>query len=133
MKKLAALFEWLGFIIQYILPVLLFSDVVPYVVKNPNNVLTVFGIFAGILIVCFIFKKIREKILQMPQSTGRGIILSLYPLVEWGVIWACLKWLCKFLLKFSQYWGYVGIFILVGRIFCVVGETVYNIDKTKGE
>lgn len=133
MKKLAAAFEWIGFIIQYIVPVFLFSDVIPFIVENPKNSVTAIGYIGLAFIALFIWKKVKEKILQLPKSWWRALILSIPSLLVWLGVWFVIGGVTEFIVKLGNYWGSVLIFIIVGRVFCVVSETLYNVNGNGGD
>jgi hypothetical protein len=132
MKKLAGLFEWIGFIIQYIVPLFLFSDVIPYVVEHPSQSVTVMGYICLGLIGIFLWKKAKQKILEMPKAWWRALILSIPSLLVWLGVWFVIGGVTEFIVKLGNYWGSVLIFVIVGRVFCVVSETLYNVNGNGG-
>ena len=132
MKKLSTVMNLLGFIIQYIAPLLLFGSVVPYTHDALEKGLTGMGYIAIGVLVYFISKKLKEWLLGKPKSLWRGLILSIFPIVWWLLIFLCLGWLSSFMLSLSHYWDKVIIFILVGRAFYVASETVINITTEEG-
>lgn len=133
MKKLSTLLSCVGFIIQYVVPIILFGDVIPYTHEGISAGLTGMGYIACGLVLYFLTKKITEWIHERPKSTWRGIVLSIFPIVWWLVIFLVLGWLSSFLVTFAQYWDKVIIFIVIGRGFYVASESVYSIDTEKKE
>jgi hypothetical protein len=129
MKRLSTVLNLVGFIIQYIAPVLLFGSVVPYTHDTLEKGLTGMGVIAIGVLVYFVSKKLKEWILGRPKSLWRGLILSIFPIVWWLLIFLCLGWISTFLLSVANYWDKVIIFIIVGRGFYVASETVYNITE----
>lgn len=124
MKKLATLFAFLGFAIQYVIPILLFGDIVPFFTTPEaiSKCLTGMGYVAVALILFFAFKKIKEWILQKPKSIKRAIILSIPSIVWWAAILLGLHFVTEAIVKFANYWEYVIIFILLGRGCYVISE-----------
>lgn len=128
MKKLAGLFEWLGFIIQYLAPIFLFSDIIPFIVQNPSKSLTAVGLICLGLASLFVWKKLKEKILQLPKSWWRALILSIPSLLIWFGVWKLLGTASEFIIKLASYWGSILIFIIVGRVFVIISEILHNVD-----
>ena len=126
MKKLATLFQFAGFAIQYLLPIILFGDVVPYTKESMGRCLTGMGYIAVALVLYFCMKKFKEWLLQKPKSIKRALVLSLFPIVWWLAIMLGLDFLSAFVLKISVYWDKVILFILLGRGCYVVSEALTN-------
>lgn len=131
MKKLATLFSIVGFAIQYLLPIIIFGDVVPYTRDGVGKCLTVMGYIAIALVLYFIAKKSKEWVLQKPKSIKRALILSLFPIVWWLAILLGVDALSAFVLKFSNYWDKVIIFILLGRGCYVISEALMGEGESK--
>lgn len=132
MKKLSIALSLVGFIIQYIFPILLFGTVTPYTHGALEKGLTVAGYTAIGVLVFFISKKLKEWILARPKSLWRGLALSIFPIVWWLITFLCLRWLSTFMLTVSHYWDKVIIFIIVGRCFYIASEAVINITTEEG-
>ena len=131
MKKLATLFSIVGFAIQYLLPIIIFGDVVPYTRDSASRCLTMMGYIAIALVLYFIAKKAKEWLLQRPKSIKRAVILSLFPIVWWLAILLGVDALSAFVLKFSNYWDKVIIFILLGRGCYVISEALVGEGESK--
>ena len=129
MKKLAILFNLAGFAIQYLLPIFLFGDVVPYTREGLGRCLTAMGYIAIGLVMYFCSKKIKEWLLQRPKSIARALLLSIFPIVWWVAILFGLDFLGEFVLKISNYWDKVIVFILLGRGCYVVSEALSNTEE----
>lgn len=129
MKKLATLFNFLGFAIQYLIPIVLFGDIVPYTREGLGRCLTGMGYIAIGLVLFFCFKKFKEWLLQRPKSIKRALVLSVFPIVWWVAILLGLDFLSMFVLKISNYWDKVIIFILLGRGCYVVSEALANTEE----
>lgn len=124
MKKLATLFSFVGFVIQYIVPIVIFGDIVPYTAEGVGKCLTGMGYVAVALALFFALKKVKEWILQKPKSIKRALLLSIPPIVWWVAIFIGLEFLSSFLLTFSNYWDKVILFIILGRGCYVVSEAL---------
>ena len=133
MKKLSNLFALLGFIIQYIVPVLLFGDIVPFVTNDVTmgKCLTGMGYIAIGLILFFALKKIKERILQKPKSIKRAILLSIPSIVWWVAIFLGLEYLMSFMMTFADFWDKVIIFIILGRGCYVISESLCEEEGAK--
>lgn len=133
MKKLANLFAVIGFVIQYIVPVVLFGDIIPFVTNDVTvgKCLTGMGYIAVALILFFVFKKVKEWLMQRPKSIKRAIILSIPSIVWWVAIMLGIDYLTSFMLTFSAFWHKVIIFILLGRGCYVLSESLYEEEGAK--
>ena len=129
MKKLATLFQLVGFIVQYLIPIALFGDIGPYTKEGIGRCLTGMGYVAIGLVLYFCIKKFKEWLLQKPKSIKRALILSVFPIVIWLAIMLGLDFLSAFILKISTYWDKVIIFILLGRGCYVVSEALSNTEE----
>ena len=126
MKKLATLFAFVGFAIQYIVPIVIFGDIVPFTTTKEavGRCLTGMGYVAIALALFFALKKVKEWILHKPKSIKRALLLSIPPIVWWVAIFIGLEFLSSFMLKFSNYWDKVILFIILGRGCYVVSEAL---------
>ncbi len=133
MKKLAGLFEWIGFIVQYIVPVFLFSDVIPFIVENPSKAVTAVGYICIGICAIVLWRKAKQKIVEMPKAWWRALILSIPPIVIWLAIWFLLGTLSTFIVKLTAYWDSILLYVIIGRVCVVVSETLYNIEPKEHE
>lgn len=124
MKKLATVFSIVGFAIQYLIPIAIFGDIVPYTAEGVGKCITGMGYIAIAVALFFATKKLREWILQRPKSITRALILSIAPIVWWLAIFLGLDFLSDFMVKFTNYWDKVIIFILLGRGCFVLSEAL---------
>lgn len=114
----------IAFIFQYIIPVLLFGNVIPFTHGAVKAGLTASGYIAGGVLLFIIINKVKEWLHSKPKSLTRGIILSIFPIAIWTVINVALGAIERFLASFISYWHYVIIFIVIGRIIYVVDEAL---------
>lgn len=129
MKKLATVFQLVGFIVQYLIPIILFGDIVPYTKDGIGKCLTGMGYVAIGLVLFFCIKKLKEWLLQRPKSLKRALILSVFPVVVWLAIMLGLDFLSEFILKISNYWDKVIIFIVLGRTSYAISEALYDAEE----
>lgn len=124
MKKLATFFQFAGFSIQYLFPIAIFGDIVPYTKDSVGKCLTGMGYIAIALVLFFVAKKLKEWLLQRPKSIKRALVLSVFPIVWWLAILIGVDFLSTFVLKFANYWDNVIVFILLGRVCYVISEAL---------
>lgn len=116
------IFATLGFLFQYVAPLLLFSTVIPFTHDGIAAGLTKTGWLAVIIFSFICIKKLKEKVLAHKKSLARGIVLSLFPIALWLVVNLSVDYIVSFIAAFATYWDKVLIFILIGRIFYVIHE-----------
>lgn len=124
MKKLSTLFSIVGFAIQFVAPVLLFGDVIPYTQESVGKCLTGMGYVAGAVLLFFALKKAKEWLLQKPKSILRGILLSLPSIFWWVAIFFALGYVRAFTMTLTEYWVKVIYFVVVGRICYIISEAL---------
>lgn len=120
-----------GFCFQYIMPIILFGNVLPYTHEGVKAGLTKAGYFAFAIIVILIVKKVKEKILGLPKSLKRGLVLSIFPCVYWLVANIGVNYLLAFFTSFADWWGSVIAFIIIGRAFFVAYESFCEEESEK--
>ena len=130
MKIYSHILSSIGFIFQYIIPILLFGNVIPY---TREAGLTLVGYLAILTIVLIASGKLRGKLHEMPKGLVRALLLSLFPIVYWLVVKIGINYILSLFVSLAQYWGYVIIFIFLGRLFYVIGEAIYDNNEKKGK
>ncbi len=123
MKKTSILFRALGFTFQIILPIILFGLVVPYFHGTLEAGLTGFGYFALIILALVIGSKVKKGVENLPKSTFRGLVLSIFPLVGWCIVAIGADYLLKFSTAFVSFWNKTLIFVVIGRLFYLIDES----------
>ena len=119
-KNIYSLF---GFIFCYIVPLIILGTVVNY--TRDITFWTRFTIWAYLAVAIFVvilLKKLRERVLIMPHSAKRGILLSIFTLLYWVFLFGLIYGLSIVGNSLIQYWCYVGICLLVGRVFYILDE-----------
>lgn len=123
-KILKLLLPCVGFLFQYIIPIILFGNVIPFTHGAVQAGLTASGYIACGVLLFILIRKLKEWLHGKPKSLTRGIILSIFPIVIWLVINFALGAVSRFLASFISYWHYVIIFIVIGRMFYVMDEAM---------
>ena len=124
MKWLKIAFSVLGFTFQYILPLLFFGGVIPYTHDGKTAGLTSMGYIALMVLIIVFYDQIRKFVLSQPKSLVRGLMLSAFPIFIWIVVNIGLDWIVNTIDALVLYWDRVIIFIVIGRIFYVIEETM---------
>ena len=124
MKWLKFAFSILGFTFQYILPILFFGGVIPYTHDGKQAGLTSMGYIALMVVIIVFYDQIRKFVLSQPKSLVRALVLSAFPIFIWFVINMCLGWIVNTIDALVLYWDRVILFIVLGRIFYTIEETM---------
>lgn len=130
MKVYSYILSGIGFIFQYIIPIILFGNILPYTHKSQG--LTVIGFIAVAIVVLLISGKLKEKLHDMPKGLVRALLLSLFPIAYWLLVKIGINYILNLFMALAKYWGYIIIFILIGRLFYVLSEVIYD-KKGKAE
>lgn len=129
MKIYSYILSAVGFIFQYIIPILLFGNVIPYTHESLEAGLTVMGYIAIAITTVIISGKLKEKLHSMKKGLVRALLLSLFPVAYWLIAKIGINYILNLFIALARYWGYIIIFIVIGRLFYVISELVYD----KGE
>lgn len=116
----------LGFVFMYIVPIILFGEVVPYTHETLDAGLTKAGYIAVAIMVIIICRKVRERVLQLPKSLTRGLILSIFPIAYWLIANLGVDFLVSFLTSVSHYIDRIIVFIIIGRLFYCAEESMHG-------
>ena len=127
MKVWSYILSGIGFIFQYIIPIFLFGNVLPYWREAG---VTVMGYIAIAIIALIICGKLKGKLHEMPKGLVRASLLSLFPIAFWLIVKIGVNYLLNLAVDLAQYWGYVIIFIIIGRLFYIISEIIYEKGKT---
>lgn len=130
MKWLRGLFIVLGFTFQYIIPLLLFGEVIPYTHGEIAAGLTKMGYLAAAVLAFILANKLKEKLLTLKKGFVRGFLLSLFPIALWILAGVGVDFILSFLAALAKYWWRALIFIAIGRIFYVAEEVLADGHKS---
>lgn len=131
MKWLIRTFYLLGFLVMYIVPIVLFGNVIPYTHDGVAAGLTGAGYIAACVVVFLISRKFSKWIHEQEKSLLRGIGLSIFPIIWWIVILLLSGWISEFIGTFLQYWNKMIIFILLGRACFTTAEALTENERDR--
>lgn len=123
-KIVKLLLPCLGFLFQYIIPIILFGNVIPFTHGAIKAGLTASGYIACGVLLFILIRKLKEWLHSKPKSLTRGIILSIFPIAIWVIVNIGLGAVERFIASFIGYWHYVIIFIIIGRLFYIADEAL---------
>ena len=124
MKILAKVFYVIGFVLEYVIPILLFGLVTPLVHGKIDEGLTTVGIIAVAVLALILLGKIKAAVLQWDKGLLRALILAIIKAVPIVIIAIALNWLGPFVEKLTTYmWRVVPLFI-IGCFFDMTGEVL---------
>lgn len=126
MKIYSYILSTVGFIFQYIIPIVLFGNVIPYTHESLEAGLTVMGYIAFAIIVIIVSGKLKDKLHGMRKGLVRALLLSLFPIAYWLIAKIGINYILNLFIALAQYWGYMIIFIVIGRLFYIISELVYD-------
>lgn len=126
MKIYSYILSTVGFIFQYIIPIVLFGNVIPYTHESLEAGLTVMGYIAFAIIVIIVSGKLKDKLHGMRKGLVRALLLSLFPVAYWLIAKIGINYILNLFIALAQYWGYMIIFIIIGRLFYIISELVYD-------
>lgn len=122
MKWTPKLFYVLGFIFEYVIPVLLFGLVTPLVHGKLDEGLTTVGVIAVAVLALILIGKIKSAVEKWEKGIVRAIILSFLKAVPLFIFAIFLRWLIPFTESLLLYmWRIIPMFIL-GCLFDTIGE-----------
>lgn len=132
MRIYSHILSGIGFIFQYIVPIALFGNVIPYTHESLEAGLTVMGYVAVAALILILSGKLKEKLHDMHKGLVRALLLSLFPITYWLLVKVGINYLLNLFVALAQYWGYIIIFILIGRLFYVLSEVMYDRSDNDG-
>ena len=132
MRIYSHILSGIGFIFQYIVPIALFGNVIPYTHESLEAGLTVMGYIAVAALILILSGKLKEKLHDMHKGLVRALLLSLFPITYWLLVKVGINYLLNLFVALAQYWGYIIIFIFIGRLFYVLGEVMYDRSDNDG-
>ena len=114
----------IGFVLEYVIPILLFGLVTPLVHGKIDEGLTTVGIIAVAVLALILLGKIKAAVLQWDKGLLRALILAIIKAVPIVIIAIALNWLGPFVEKLTTYmWRVVPLFI-IGCFFDMTGEVL---------
>lgn len=130
MKIWSYILSGIGFIFQYVVPIVLFGNVIPYTHESLEAGLTAMGYIAIAVLAIILIKKFKKKLNDMSRGFIKALFLSLiFPMVYWLIVKVGVNYLLNLFVGLAQYWGYIIIFIVIGGLFHVISGMIYGGDK----
>lgn len=123
-KWIGLLLKICGFAFCYVIPILLFGDVIPYTTEGVGPGLTKMGFIAVGVIFVILGKKLRDKVVRMDKGIVRALILSAFPIVAWIVVQLGIRWILPMITSIAEYWTRIIIFIVIGRACYILDEAL---------
>lgn len=126
MKIYSYILSTIGFIFQYIIPIVLFGNVIPYTHESLEAGLTAMGYIAVAIVVLIVSGKLREMVRGLQKVLPRELLLTIFPVTHWVIGKIGINYILNLIISLAQYWGYLIIFILIGRLFYTISKLVYD-------
>ena len=127
MKIYSNILSFFGFVFQYVVPIALFGNVIPYTHESLEAGLTAMGYFAIAALVIIIGGKLKKKLEHMNRGLVKALFLSLvFPIIYWLIVKVGVNYLLNLFVALAQYWGYIIIFIVIGGLLHVISGLIYD-------
>lgn len=116
---------FIGIIFTWVIPIFMLNESIALVENVEAHLkLTFLGAIVAVVVVLALRKKIYALIYKLKRGVLRGILLTLYRAVGYGLLLAILWGLSVFSTKLYTWWLYSGISMLIGAIFYIVDEII---------
>ena len=116
---------FIGIIFTWVIPIFMLNESIALVENVEAHLkLTFLGAIVAVVVVLALRKKIYALIYKLKRGVLRGILLTLYRAVGYGLLLAILWGLSVFSTKLYTWWLYSGISMLIGAIFYIVDEVI---------
>jgi hypothetical protein len=123
----------IGFLFQYVAPIILFGNVIPYTHESLEAGLTLMAYIAMVFLIVVISRKLKKKLEGMNRCFLKALFLSLiYPVTYWFIAKIGINYLVNLFVALAQYWSYIVIFIIIGGLFHLISGVVYNKGDSDG-
>jgi hypothetical protein len=131
--KVNKLLYIVGFVMQAILPILLFGIAVPYWHGEMAAGFTKIGYVALIIIGLILIHKIKAQIKKKPISLSRGIVLYFgFPLIIWGALGLGINFLKTFVQNLLRFWWLTGAFLALGGLCYLIADLLTDMEANNG-
>lgn len=116
---------FIGIIFTWVIPIIMLNEQVALIENVQAHLkLTWLGAIVAIVVLLKVRKQIYAKIYQLKHSWLRGVCLTLYRAVSYGLILLVLYGVTMFGSKLLKWWLYSGISIAIGAVFYIVDEII---------
>lgn len=126
MKHIARLLNLLGFTFQYLVPLVLFSGVIPYTHEGVAAGLTKMGYVAVAIAVFLVCHKLEKQLERIEDNVARVSLSSLFPIAKWALVGAVLSAFESFVVKLVGWWWQMLIFIVIGRLLFILAAAIHR-------
>lgn len=118
---------FIGIIFTWVIPIFMLNESIALVENVEAHLkLTFLGAIVAVVVVLALRKKIYALIYKLRRGVIRGVLLTLYRAVGYGLLLAILWGLSVFSTKLYSWWLYSGISMLIGAIFYIVDEAIMS-------
>ena len=124
MKVLKNALFILSYLLQYIMPIVLFGGVVPYTHGELGAGLTGAGVIALCLVLFLLYRKVKEFIKDKLTGVAQALLLSVFPISMWVTVGKGIYGVISFVNTLVDYWWTALIFIILGRVCAIAGEAL---------
>ena len=117
------IFAILGFIFTSVIPLLLFGMFGSFTKTGFWAKFTIWFYIALTIFAIIVATKLKSKVKSLPHSIKRGLLLSVFTFVFWGLLFGAFLFIGNFIDKLITYWVAVGICFVIGRFFYILDES----------
>lgn len=118
---------FIGIIFTWVIPIFMLNESIALVENVEAHLkLTFLGAIVAVVVVLALRKKIYALIYKLRRGIIRGVLLTLYRAVGYGLLLVILWGLSVFSTKLYSWWLYSGISMLIGAIFYIVDEAIMS-------
>ncbi|MBQ7314406.1 MAG: hypothetical protein IJW83_00135 [Clostridia bacterium] len=121
-----------GFLCIYIVPILLFSGVMPFLHGDISAGVTYIGYVGFALIAIFSWHKFMDFVKKQPESVWRAVVLCITPVVVWCVVKLGLNHIGALLVSLISYWDKVLLFVVLGCLCNVFAARIATREDEEG-
>lgn len=116
---------FIGIIFTWVIPIIMLNEQIALIENVQAHLkLTWLGAIVAIVVLLKVRKQIYAKIYQLKHSWLRGVCLTLYRAVSYGLILLVLYGVTLFGSKLLKWWLCSGISIAIGAVFYIVDEII---------
>lgn len=114
---------FIGIIFTWVIPIIMLNEQIALVENVEAHLkLSWLGAIVLVVVILALRKKIYALIHQLKHGAVRGVLLTLYRAVGYGLFFVVLWGLNNFVDKLYWWWVYSGISMLIGAIFYIIDE-----------
>lgn len=116
---------FIGIIFTWVIPIIMLNEQIALVENVEAHLkITWLGAIVAVIILLKMRKQIYAKIYSLKHSWVRGVLLTLYRAVGYGLFLLILYGLSLFSTKLLKWWLYSGLSMLIGAGFYIADEII---------